>query len=454
MALSATKVHNAQPKTNKDGKTVQRKYYDRDGLYLLVKPHWAKLWHFKYHAAGGGEKTLSLGQYPVVGLAEAREGCLAARRQVKAGIDPMVERKAEAEAKLSEAKLPERKAANSFESVARRWHENWRADKKVKTIGTIMDRFADRVFQAIGRLYIEDVTAADIRALILETQNDGARDVAQRLQQTIGQVYRYAIAHGLASRNPATDFKPTDVLRPVKKQNRKSVDEKEFPALVARVWHYSGSQVTVFGMRMMLYTFLRTTEMREGFWTEIDYEEALWDIPAVRIKTVRGDSLPHLVPLSRQALAVLEGLREVGEGAQRMFPGAVNPTRPMSENTILYGLYALGYKNLMTGHGFRTLASTILNKNKRTINISTEAIEAQLSHVKRDKVAATYDKWNYIDERRELMQWWGDHVDAALKIGREQLGLPAESTVIPVRWRPRDKVLSIAKRGRAHRISG
>jgi hypothetical protein len=148
----------------------------------------------------------------------------------------------------------------------------------------------------------------------------------------------------------------------------------------------------------------------------------VWDIPAVRMKTVRGDSLPHLVPLSRQALALLEGLREVGEGAERMFPGAVNPTRPMSENTMLYGLYALGYKNLMTGHGFRTLASTILNKNKRKINISTEAIEAQLSHVKRDKVAATYDKWNYIDERREFMQWWSDYVDAALKEGREQPG--------------------------------
>ena len=216
--------------------------YDREGMFLLVNPGGSKLWRWRYWA-DGKEKLMALGEYPIVNLAEARERRFAARKKVAAGIDPIVERKAEAESRKREAEARQREAENSFEKIARKWWEWWAAGKSPRHTDYVLRRLEADVFPAFGHKFIDNVTPADIRKLMLAVEGRGARDVAKRAHETTGQIFRYAIAHGIASRNPAADFKPKDILTEATEENFSRVDAKELPTLLAKMVNYDGGIV-------------------------------------------------------------------------------------------------------------------------------------------------------------------------------------------------------------------
>jgi integrase len=379
------------------------KMYDREGLFLLVNPTGSKLWRWRYWA-DGKEKLMALGEYPVVSLAKARESHFAERKKLAAGIDPMAERKAEAEARQRDAEARQREAENSFERIARKWWEWWAAGKSPRHTDYVLRRLEADVFPAFGHKFIDNVTPADIRKLMLAIESRGARDVAKRAHETTSQIFRYAIAHGIASRNPAADFKPKDILVEVKEENFSRVDAKELPTLLAKMVNYDGDAITRLAMRLMAYTFVRTSELIESEWPEFELETARWDIPAERMKMEK----PHIVPLSKQSVDVLRALKLLTGNDRFVFPGAHDKNKPMSNNTILFALYRLGYKGRMTGHGFRGLASTILHEN----DFTDEHIELQLAHLKRNKVAAAYNHAKYLNQRASMMQWWADYLDA------------------------------------------
>jgi integrase len=406
MALSDAAIKSLKPRER------SYKAYDRDGLFLLVSPSGSKLWRWRYRF-DRKEKLMALGEYPVVSLAEARDRHLAARKLLGSDVDPMAVRKAEAEAKQREAEAQERETENSFENVARKWWDWWAPGKSPRHTNYVMRRMEADVFPSFGHRFIEAVTATDIRKLMQMIESRGARDVAKRAHETTGQVFRYAIAHGIASRNPAADFKPKDILAEAKEANFARVDARELPDLLQRMESYDGDALTRLAMRMMAYTFVRTSELIEAEWAEVDLDNARWDIPAKRMKM----DTPHIVPLSRQSVGVLRALNLLTGNGRLVFPGANDKQKPMSNNTILFALYRLGYRGRMTGHGFRGLASTILHEN----GFEDEHVELQLAHQKRNKVAAAYNHAKYLRQRKAMMQWWADYLDEQLAKGRQNI---------------------------------
>jgi integrase len=396
MGLTTKEIENAKPGSK------PYKLADGGGLCLLISPTGARLWRWRYRF-DGKEKMMALGEYPLVTLKEARERHFVARHKLADGIDPMMERKAEAETRQREAEERQREVENSFEKIARKWWEWWTAGKSPRHADYVLRRLEADVFPAFGHKFIDNVTPADIRKLMLAIEDRGARDVAKRAHETTGQIFRYAIAHGIASRNPASDFKPKDILAEAAEENFSRVDAKELPTLLAKMVDYDGDAITRLAMRLMAYTFVRTSELIESEWPEFDLDKARWDIPAERMKM----DTPHIVPLSRQSVDVLRALTLLSGRGRFVFPGALDKNKPMSNNTILFALYRLGYKGRMTGHGFRGLASTILHEN----DFADEHIELQLAHIKRNKVAAAYNHAKYLSQRASMMQWWaGAHL--------------------------------------------
>jgi len=404
MGLTTKQVDNAKPLAKR------YKLADSAGLCLLVSQSGAKLWRWRYRF-DGKEKMMALGEYPMVSLAEARERHFAARKILAAGIDPMAERKAIAEAKQREAEARQREMENSFEKVARKWWEWWEAGKSPRHADYVLRRLEADVLPAFGSRFIDAVTPADIRELMLAIEGRGARDVAKRTHETTGQIFRFAIARGIACRNPAADFKPSDILVDAKGENFSRVDARDLPELLLKMESYEGDALTRLAMKLMAYTFVRTSELIEAEWSEVDLDHARWDIPAERMKM----DTRHIVPLSRQSLEVLRALKLLTGKGRLVFPGANDKNRPMSNNTILFALYRLGYKGRMTGHGFRGLASTILHEN----DFAEEHVELQLAHQRRNKVAAAYNHAKYLTQRAAMMQWWADYLDAQLARGEK-----------------------------------
>lgn len=404
MALAIKQIENAKPKDK------PYKIADGGGLCLLVVPSGARLWRWRYRF-DGREKMMAFGEFPLVTLKEARELHFAARQKLASGSDPMAERKAEAESRRREAEAVQREAESSFENIARKWWEWWSAGKSPRHADYVLRRLEADVFPAFGHKFVDDVSAADVRRLMMAIEGRGARDVAKRAHETTSQIFRYAIAHGYASRNPATDFKPSDILAEGSSENFARVDAKDLPTLLVRMQGYEGDALTRLAMRLLAYTFVRTSELIEAEWREFDLENARWNIPAERMKM----DTPHIVPLSLQAVEIFRALRLLTGNGVLVFPGANDKKRSMSNNTILFALYRLGYKGRMTGHGFRGLASTLLHENE----FADEHIELQLAHQKRNKVAAAYNHAKYLTQRADMMQWWADYLDAQLADGEQ-----------------------------------
>ena len=404
MALTIKEVDNAKP----NGKPYR--LADGGGLCLFVAPTGAKLWRWRYRF-NGREKTMSFGEYPVVALKAARDLHYAARKTLAAGVDPMVERKAKSEAHEDQIKARQREFESSFEKIARKWWSWWSVGKSPRHAETVLRRLETDVFPAYGHKPIDMVTVTDIRKLMLAVAGRGARDVAKRIHEMSGQIFRYAIANEIATRNPAADFKTRDILTQAKTENFARVDARELPELLVKMDSYNGDALTRFALKLIAYTFVRTSELIEAPWPEFDLDHARWVIPPERMKMATS----HIVPLSRQSVEVLRALKLLTGNGRLVFPGANDKDISMSNNTILGALYRLGYQGRMTGHGFRGLASTILNES----GFDEAHVELQLAHMKRNKVAAAYNHAKYLKQRTVMMQWWADYLDGQLAHGRK-----------------------------------
>jgi integrase len=375
---------------------------DGRGLSLLVTTAGGKSWRWKYRYEGV-EKLMVLGSYPDVPLALARERHAEARRLLATGVDPMAQRKA--------AKTAEKLASeSSFRSIAGLWFDHWKAQKSAQHVDATRRRMEANIFPLLGARPITEIEAPQLVAVVKAIEARGAGDLAKRAMQNVGQIFRFAIAHGYAKRNPASEIRPADVLRPTHKTNLARIDAKELPALLRAIEVYQGTHVTRLALKLMALTFVRTSELIGAKWTEFDLEAARWDIPATRMK-MRD---PHIVPLAAQAIEVLEMLRSLTGESEWLFPGDRSESKPMSNNTILGALRRMGYKGRMTGHGFRGLASTILHEQ----GYAHDHIEVQLAHAPRNAVSAAYNHALYLEPRAKMMQDWADFLERTQRGGK------------------------------------
>jgi integrase len=391
MSLSDAKVRNAQPQAK------PYKITDGEGMFLLVTPSGSKYWRLKYLFTGR-EKLLALGVYPDVSLAVARERRLEARKILAAGNDP-------GEAKKDAKRQAVLKNENAFEPVAREWFEKRKHEWADTSAKTMLKRLERHIFPKLGARPVTDIAAPEILAMLRVVEGSGALDTAQRVMQICGQIFMYAIATGRAVRNPVPDLRGA-LKTPVTKHHS-YLKAADLPEFLQKLEAYDGGLQTKLALRFLLLTFVRTTELRAAEWPEIDFEKAEWRIPAERMKMKEL----HIVPLSRQAVALLRELQKHTGNRQYLFPNQHNLLTFMSENTMLYALYRMGYHSRTTGHGFRSTASTILNEN----GFAPDVIERQLAHCERNKVRAAYNHAQYLTERRKMMQWWADYFGGAGK---------------------------------------
>jgi integrase len=383
-------------------KTKPYKLSDGDGLVLSIQPNGSKWWRFRYRY-NGKEKMLSIGTYPKVTLKAARKARDEASELLKQGIDPSRHKQ---EQKQQEAIA----AINSFESVARLWWVHWGAARNKRYADYVIRRLEADVFPIIGGKPVTELTALMLIMVVRKIEARGALDIAKRVLTICGQIMRYAVAHELAERNPVADIKPSDVLKPAIKTNYARLDEKDLPESLRKIDAYDGQPLTRLALQLMALTFVRTSELIGARWEEIELDQRLWRIPAGRMKM----KTPHIVPLSGQAIAVLERIKNLAADQVLLFPSERRDGKTMSNNTILFALYRMGYHSRMTGHGFRGIASTILQER----GYSHEHIEIQLAHAKRDAVSASYNHALYLEPRAKIMQDWADYLDR-LKAGEK-----------------------------------
>jgi integrase len=380
-------------KTKHGSKTIR--LWDGRGMYMEISPKGGKWWRLKYWF-GGKERRMSLGVYPDVSLADAREKREEARRKVAAGIDPGELRKAEAIALIESTE-------NTFEAIAREWFGMFSKQWVPGHADKIIRRLELNVFPWIGTRPIKAITAPELLAVLRRMESRGANETAHRALQVCGRVFRFAVATGRAERDPSRDL--SGALAPTKEKHLASItDPQEVGALLRAIDSYEGAWITRCALRLSPLVFVRPGELRAAQWAEFDFEKAEWRIPATRMKM----RVQHIVPLSIQAIAVLRDLQPLTGRFAFAFPGVRSRFRPMSENTITAALRRMGYSGQdMTGHGFRSMASTLLNEQ----GWNRDAIERQLAHGERDAVRAAYNYAQHLPERRKMMQAWGDYLD-------------------------------------------
>lgn len=387
MALSDTGIRKTKP-TDKPQKLT-----DGSGLYLLLNPNGSRWWRLDYRFSGK-RKTLSMGTYPDTGLADARAKRDEARSLLAAGVDPGEHRKA---TKVAGAD----RAANSFAVVA----EEWLAKQKMAPATLAKARWTldDLVFPWIGDRPIAEIDPPEMLRLLRRIEDRGAHETAHRTKQRCGQIFRYAIATHRATRDPTADLR--GALTPAKTTHRPALtDPAKVGELLRAIEGYTGGFIVRCALQLAPLVFVRPGELRQAEWSEIDLEGALWRIPSSKMK-MREE---HVVPLSSQAVDVLKELRPLTGAGQYVFPGERSRLRPMSDGTINAALRRLGFdKDTMTGHGFRAMASTRLNE----MGWAPDIIERQLAHAERNKVRAAYNRAQYLDERRRLMQAWSEYLD-------------------------------------------
>lgn len=386
-------AHKTCQNATSEGRKV-RKISDGNGLYLWVYEDGRKYWRLRYWL-GGKEKSLSLGVFPDISLKKARARCDAEQKRLEDNLDPSAERLA--------AKIRRQiSAANSFEAVAREWY-----GKQVHTwvpthARDVLRRLESNAFPFLGRRPIAEIEAPELLAAVRKIEERGAYDLAHRVLQVCGQVFRYGVATGRCKRDLTGDLR--GALTPHKKKNQAAVKPEELPDLLRAISNYdkTGDRQTQLALQLLALSFTRTVELIGAKWEEFDLEAAVWIVPAERMKM----KTEHVVPLSRQALAILAELKEIGGGSRFVFPGR-NRDKPISNNTLLFALYRLGYKGKMTGHGFRAVASTILNET----GFRADVVERQLAHCERNEVRGAYNRAEYLPERRQMMQHWADYLD-------------------------------------------
>lgn len=372
------------------------KLSDGLGLYLEVMPSGAKYWKFQYRF-GGKRPRLSFGVFPEVTLNEARVRRDSNRRLLRNGKNPISEHKRE---KLLQAVA----ANNTFEAVAREWHELQSPRWTVRHRSDVLTRFERDVFPLIGTMPVSDLTAPEILVTVRKIEERGALELAARALQNIGRVCRYAIATGRAERDPT--YKLWEALRPQQPKHYAAIECSELPEFVLALRSNRARLFlpTLIATELLMLTFVRTGELVKAKWQEFDFEENVWRIPAERMKMNRD----HLVPLSTQVINRLEQLRAINAGRPYVLPHHSDPRKHISNNTVLTALKRMGYKGRMTGHGFRALAMSTI---KEKLGYRHEVIDRQLAHVQKSKVDRAYDRAEFLSDRKRMMQDWADFID-------------------------------------------
>ncbi len=377
----------------------QYKVTDGRGLFLVITPTGSKYWRFRYRFADR-EKSLAIGVYPDISLAEARDKAHEARKLLANDKDPGAE-------KQSKKRAMKLAAQNTFEMVAREWFQK-NSTQWVDSHGErIIRRLEKDVFPWLGKRPITEISAPEILSVLQRIENRGANETAHRTHQNFGQIFRYAIAAGYAENDPSPHLR--GALKPVQQRHHASItDPKKIGELLRAINSYEGFFVTKCALQLAPLFFVRPGELRKAEWSEFDFQNAEWRIPASKMKMREL----HIVPLSTQAVAILQELHILTGNGQYVFPSVRTSKRPMSENTVTGALRRLGYtSDEMTGHGFRSMACTILNEQ----GWNRDAIERQLAHAERNNIRAAYNYAEYLPERRKMMQAWADYLDDLTK---------------------------------------
>ncbi|CDH32512.1 tyrosine-type recombinase/integrase [Xenorhabdus bovienii] len=386
MKLTARQVDTAKPKDK------PYKLADGGGLYLLVNPNGSRYWRLKYRIAGK-EKLLALGVYPAVSLAEARTKRNDAKKALADGNDPVEEKKAEKTARFFAVN-------NSFESIAIEWYEHKCPNWSEGYARNILSSLKQDIFPYIGTRAITDIKPTDMLAVLRKMEQRGVLDKLKITRQTCRQVFTYAVITGRAEYNPVTDL--TSALQPPKQNHLPHLSVNQIGDFLQALGSYKGSSITRLATRILMLTGVRTIELRESEWTEFDLDKGIWQIPAERMKMRR----PHIVPLPHQVKSYLIKLHALTGKGKYVFPGRSNKNKPMGKTAINHAIKRLGYDGEATGHGFRHTMSTILHEQ----GYNTAWIETQLAHVDKNSIRGTYNHAQYLEGRRDMLQWYADYM--------------------------------------------
>ncbi|MBN8522095.1 MAG: tyrosine-type recombinase/integrase [Alphaproteobacteria bacterium] len=365
---------------------------DSNGLCLEITPQGNKLWRWRFYHLGKPQMT-ALGKYPYVSLAQARKLRDEARETLKSGKHPTLAKKAQKLRRSLEG-------ANTFERIARNWMENKKKGLNPKYAKQSLERLEQLVFPMIGALPVTDITIPDVVRVVERIGNRGTIETAKRMKQLIGQIFRYAAQRGLCDHNPAADLR--DILPPKEEKHHACIPLAELPTLLQAI-EGRKNDFSKYAMQLLALTFVRTGELIGAKWEEIDFERAEWHIPKERMKMKR----PHLVSLSKQALAVLKELHKKTGTKTHIFHSPASKSMHISNGTVLMALRRMGYQGRMSGHGFRTVASTLLNEK----GYPPDVIERQLAHEAEDKIRAAYNRAEYLLERKKMMQDYADMLE-------------------------------------------
>ncbi|EMO4507594.1 MULTISPECIES: tyrosine-type recombinase/integrase [Klebsiella/Raoultella group] len=392
MKLTARQVDTSKPKDK------PYKLSDGGGLYLLVNPNGSRYWRLKYRIAGK-EKLLALGVYPDITLAEARQKRADAKKVLAAGGDPGQEKQEEKQAK-------EQAVANSFERLAMEWHSHKSTSWSEGYAEHLLMYLKKDIFPFIGQKAITDISQVEMLNTLRKMEQRGVLDKLKKTRQACRQIFTYAIITGRAEHNPVSDL--AGALKSPKQQHYPHLLVDQIPDFLRALSEYSGSTITRNATRLLMLTGLRTIELRASEWVDIDFDKGVWNVPAERMKMRR----PHLVPISTQVRELLEEIHQLTGRGKYVFPGRNDAGKPMSEASINQVIKRIGYDGKATGHGFRHTMSTILHEQ----GYNTAWIETQLAHVDKNSIRGTYNHAQYLDGRREMLQWYADYM-AALENG-------------------------------------
>lgn len=388
MKLTATEIKAAKPKEK------AYKLADGGGMYLEIFPNGTKSWRLKYRI-GGKEKRVVFGVYPAVTLADARGRREEAKKILAAGGDPGQEKQADKQARVLAVQ-------NSFEAIAIEWHEHKKGNWSEGYASDILEYLTKDIFPFIGKRSVNDIKPAEMLAVLRKMEQRGVLDKLKKTRQACRQIFTHAVITGRAENNPVTDL--AGALKAPKQKHFPHLNVEQVPAFLNDLNGYSGSLITRHATRLLMLTGLRTIELRASEWTDIDFEKGVWQIPAERMKMRR----PHVVPLSSQVKSLLEEIHQLTGRGKFVFPGRNDAGKPMSEASINQVIKRIGYDGKATGHGFRHTMSTILHEQ----GYNTAWIETQLAHVDKNSIRGTYNHAQYLDGRREMLQWYADYMDA------------------------------------------
>ena len=374
----------------------EKKLYDGQGLYLLLHPNGSKYWRVKYRFLGK-EKVLALGVWPKISLTDARKYRNEAKTVLKSGQDPnLVKQNILIKKQIDQL--------NTFNAVAEEWLIMKEKEWKQNNFRDVKRAIENHLYPDLGHRPLSEITSAELLLVLKKIEGQGKYEATSRARQKCEAIFRYANLSQRCENNPASNLKGTLISPKKKKLN--ALNPEELPEFFIKLNEYDGSIITKLALRFVLLTLARTAEVRFSTWKEFDLlsNEPLWRVPKERMKM----GLEHLVPLSSQALGVIKEVRKYSEGDHYVFHQLNNPNKPMSENTMLYSIYRMGYRSHATVHGFRATMSTLLNENEK----NSDVIERLLSHQEKNKVRDSYNRAEYLPQRRELLQWLGDYLDS------------------------------------------